>query len=69
VLYRVKEGRNILHTTKQRKANFTGHILCTNCLHRHFIEGNKGRDKRDRKTWKKSEHLVDDLRKKEGTEH
>jgi hypothetical protein len=39
VLHRVKEDRNILHTTKRRKANWIGHILCRNCLLKHVIEG------------------------------
>jgi hypothetical protein len=36
---RVKEDRNILQTIKRRKANWIGHILCRNCLLKHFIEG------------------------------
>jgi hypothetical protein len=39
VLHRFKEERNSLHTTKRRKANWIGHILCRNCLLRHVIEG------------------------------
>jgi hypothetical protein len=39
VLHRVKEERNILHTIKQRKANWTGHILRRGCLLKHIIEG------------------------------
>jgi hypothetical protein len=39
VLQRVKEERNILHTIKRRKANWIGHILRTNCLLKHVIEG------------------------------
>jgi hypothetical protein len=35
----VKEKRNILHTVRQRKANWIGHILCRNCLLSHIIEG------------------------------
>jgi hypothetical protein len=38
VLHRVKEERNILHTTKSRKANWIGHILRRNCLLKHVIE-------------------------------
>jgi hypothetical protein len=37
-LYRVKEEWNILHTVKRRKANWIGHILCRNCLLKHFID-------------------------------
>jgi hypothetical protein len=39
ILYRVKEERNILHTIKGRKANWIGHILRSNCLLKHVIEG------------------------------
>ena len=39
VLYRIKEVRNILHTAKRRKANWTGHVLRRNCLLKHVIEG------------------------------
>jgi hypothetical protein len=39
VLYRVKEERNILHSIERRKDNWIGHILCTNCLLKHVIEG------------------------------
>ena len=39
VLHRVKEERNILHTIQGRKANWTGHILRSNCLLKHVIEG------------------------------
>jgi hypothetical protein len=38
VLLRVKEGRNILHTTKMRKANGIVLILSRNCLLNHVIE-------------------------------
>jgi len=31
VLQKIKEESNILHTTKQRKTNWTGH-LCRKCL-------------------------------------
>jgi hypothetical protein len=59
-LHRVKEERNILQTTKHRKDNCIGKILCRNGLLRQFIEGNKRKDRRDGKTWKKSGHLLDD---------
>jgi hypothetical protein len=39
VLQRVKEERNILHTIKRRKANWTGHTLRRNCLLNHVTEG------------------------------
>jgi hypothetical protein len=43
VLQTVKE-RNILHTTKRRKANWIGHILRRNCLLKHITEEERGRD-------------------------
>jgi hypothetical protein len=50
VLHRVKEERNIVHTGGRRKANWIGHILCRNCLLRHFIEGKvQGRGRRGRR--------------------
>jgi len=39
MLQRVKEDRNIPHTTKRRKANWIGHILGRNCLLKHVVEG------------------------------
>jgi len=39
VLCTVKEERNILHTIKERKANWIGHILYTNSLLKHVNEG------------------------------
>jgi predicted urease superfamily metal-dependent hydrolase len=39
VLPRVKEERNILQTTKQRKAKRLGHELCWNCLLKCITEG------------------------------
>ena len=38
VVHRVNEKRNIVHTIKRMKANLIGHILCRNCLLKHFIE-------------------------------
>jgi hypothetical protein len=37
VLHRVKDKRNILHTTK-RRINWVSHILCRNCLLKQVIE-------------------------------
>jgi hypothetical protein len=39
VCYIVKEEKNIVQTTKRRKANWIGHILRRNCLTKHVIEG------------------------------
>jgi hypothetical protein len=38
VLRRVKEERNILHTTQKRNASWIGHILRRNCLLKHVFE-------------------------------
>jgi hypothetical protein len=39
ILRTVKEGRNILHTTKRRKATWIGYIWRRNCLLSHVTEG------------------------------
>jgi hypothetical protein len=39
-------------------------ILFGNGLFRHFVEESKGKDTRDGKTWKKSEHLLDERRER-----
>ena len=39
VLLRVNEQRNITHEQSKGKANWTGHILCRNCLLQRVIEG------------------------------
>jgi hypothetical protein len=44
-LQNVKEKRDILHSIKQRKTKWTGHILCRECLLKHVIEGRKERQK------------------------
>ena len=41
VLQRDKEERNNLHTVKRRKTNWIGHILHTNCLLKHVVEGER----------------------------
>ena len=42
VLHRVKEQRNILHTTKRRKANGIVDNVHLNCLLKSIIEGKMG---------------------------
>jgi hypothetical protein len=57
----VKEGRNILHTIRRRKANWIGHMLRRNCLIKHIIEGKiLGTRRRGRRRMQ----LLDDLKKK-----
>jgi hypothetical protein len=67
LLQRVREGRNIEHTVKRKKANLIGHILHRDCLLKHVIEGKiegkmevKGRRGRRRK------QPLDDLKKSGG---
>jgi hypothetical protein len=38
VLQSVKENENILHTIKQRKANWIGHIWLRKCLLKHVTD-------------------------------
>jgi hypothetical protein len=33
-----KEERNILHTVREKRANWSAHILCMNCLLKHVTE-------------------------------
>jgi hypothetical protein len=54
VLHRVKEERNIIHTTKIRKANWIGHNLCRNRFVKHTVEGKRKKGIRDGKTRKKA---------------
>jgi hypothetical protein len=42
VLHRVKEDRNFLLAVKKCKANCAGHILHSNCLLKHIIQGKSG---------------------------
>jgi hypothetical protein len=63
VLRRVKEERNILHTIRRKKANWTGHILRRNCLLSHIIEGKiVGTRRRGRRR----KQLLDDLKEARG---
>jgi hypothetical protein len=65
VLHRVKEGRNILHTIKRRKANWIGHILRRNCLLKHVIGGKlEGRIEMTGRRERRLKQLLDDLKEK-----
>jgi len=55
LLQRVKEGSKIIHTTKRRKADWTGHVLRRNCLLKNVTEGKlEDRIVRDKKTKKET---------------
>ena len=62
---RVKEERNILHTMKVRKANWTGHILRTNCFWNTPLQV-RWKDRSDGTTRKKHKQLLDGLEEKRG---
>ena len=38
VLHKAKKERNILHTSKRKKANWVGPILLMNCLLKHYLK-------------------------------
>jgi hypothetical protein len=65
VLYRVKEERNILHTTKRRKATWICHVLRRICLLKHAIEGQlEGRTEMTWRRGRRRKHLLDDPKEK-----
>jgi hypothetical protein len=67
VLHRVKEGRNIVHEIKRRKANWIGHILRRNFLLKDVIEVKiEGRTVTEEtgRRGKGSEQLLDDIRER-----
>jgi len=67
VLHRVNEERNILQTTKRKKANWVGYILRTNCRLRHVIEGKiEGRTEVTGRRGRISMQLLDDLKEIRG---
>ena len=56
----IKEERNILYTVNRRKGNWTGHILCRNCLLKHVIEGKlEGRIKVIERRERRRKQLLD----------
>jgi hypothetical protein len=65
VLHRVKEERNILRIITARKANWSGHILCRNCLLKHVIEGTLGgRIEMMGRRGRRRKQLLDELKEK-----
>jgi hypothetical protein len=58
-----EEERNILHTTKRRKAKYTGHTLRGNCLLKHVVEGKlEGRIETKGRQGRRGKQLLDDLK-------
>jgi len=67
ILQRVKEDRNIQHTTKRRKNNWTGHMLCRNCLIKHVTEGKmEGRTEITGRRGRRSKQLLDEFQENRG---
>jgi hypothetical protein len=67
---RVKKQRNILHEIRKRKANWTGHILCRNCLLQLVIEGKiKGGIEVTGRPGRRRRKLLDDLKQRRGYSH
>jgi len=65
VLHGVKEEKNILKTTKRRKANWVGRMLCRNCLIKHVIEGKiEGRIEVTGRRGRRHKQPPDDLKEK-----
>jgi len=69
-LLRVKEQRNIQHEVRKLEANWTGHILCRNCLLQRVIEGKiQGGIEVTGIQGRRRRKLLDDLKKKRGYSH
>ena len=67
VLHSGKEERNNLRTVKRRKAKRFDHILCRNCLLKHFIERKmEGRIEVTVRRGRRCKQLLDDLKEKSG---
>jgi len=66
VLLRVNEQRNILHEMRQRKANWSGHILRRNCLLKQVI---KGKIKGEMEVARRCKKPLDDLKDRRGYSH
>jgi hypothetical protein len=66
--HRLKEERNIVHTTvHRRKANWIGHILYRNCLLKDVIEGKiEGRAEVTRRRGRKRKQPLDNHKEKTG---
>ncbi|PNF43874.1 hypothetical protein B7P43_G02808 [Cryptotermes secundus] len=67
VLIRVSEQRNILHEIRKQKANWIGHILCSNCLIKEVIEGKtEGQIEVTRRRGRRRKKMLDDLGDRRG---
>jgi hypothetical protein len=67
VLHTVKGERTIIHTMKNRKANWIGHIVRKNCPLKHITEGTiEGRIEVTGRRGRRCKQLLDDLKEKRG---
>jgi len=67
VLQRVKKDRNVQHTTKRRKNNWTSHMLRRNCLLKHVTEGKmEGKLVVTGRRGRRSKQLLNELQEKTG---
>jgi hypothetical protein len=65
VLQRIKDERDILQTTKRRKASWIGHIWRRNCFLKYVIGGKvEGRIEGTGRRGRIRKQLVDDLKEK-----
>jgi len=65
--YRTKEERNILKIIQRMKGNLIGHMLRSNCLLKHVIEGQiDGRIKMMGRRGRKHKLLLDEIKGKKG---
>jgi hypothetical protein len=63
VLQTAKEDRNILDSTKIRKANWIGYIIHRNCLLKHVTEGKiEGRIEVMGRRGRRRKQLLDDIK-------
>jgi hypothetical protein len=66
-VFPIVKDRNILHTIKGRKGNWTGHILCRNCILKYVIEGKiKGRIEVTVRRERRCKQLCDNLKETRG---
>jgi len=67
VLQSGTEKRNILITIKKRKANWIGHVLDTNCILKHIVEGKiEGRIAATERRGRRRKKLLDELKETRG---
>ena len=70
IIFTYYQQRNILYEIRKRKANWIGHILCTNCLLQQVIEGKiKGGIEVTGRRGRRRRKLLGDLKERRGYSH